>query len=100
MHPRISIGGGIDAQYMDAKLVNALPNPLDPSGAPTPATDGLFSVEGSDWSLGYNVGALFKPADNVRVGITYRSPITHKIDGRGDDRIRRRQDRAGCSRRK
>lgn len=81
VHPRISIGGGVDIQYMDAKLVNALPNPFDPSGAPTPATDGLFSVEGSDWSLGYNVGALFKPVDNVRVGLTYRSAISHKIEG-------------------
>lgn len=81
VHPRISVGGGIDVQYMDAKLVNALPNPFDPSGAPTPATDGLFSVEGSDWSLGYNVGALFKPVDTVRVGITYRSAISHKIEG-------------------
>jgi long-chain fatty acid transport protein len=81
VHPRVSIGGGIDIQYMDAKLVNALPNPFDPSGAPTPATDGLFSVEGSDWSLGYNVGALFKPIDNVRIGLTYRSAITHKIEG-------------------
>ncbi len=81
LHPRVSIGGGVDIQYMDAKLVNALPNPLDPSGAPTPATDGLFSVEGSDWSLGFNAGALFKPVDNVRVGVTYRSAITHKIEG-------------------
>jgi long-chain fatty acid transport protein len=81
VHPRISIGGGIDVQYMDAKLVNALPYPFDPSGAPTPATDGQFSVEGSDWSLGYNVGTLFKPVDNVRVGLTYRSAITHKIEG-------------------
>jgi long-chain fatty acid transport protein len=79
--PQVSIGGGIDIQYMDAKLVNAIPNPFDPSGSPTPATDGLFSVEGSDWSLGYNVGALFKPMDNVRVGMTYRSSITHKIEG-------------------
>jgi long-chain fatty acid transport protein len=81
VHPRVSLGGGIDVQYMDAKLVNALPNPFDPSGSPTPATDGLFSVEGSDWSLGYNVGALFKPVDNVRVGVTYRSAISHKIEG-------------------
>lgn len=78
---QISLGGGIDVQYMDAKLVNALPNPFDPSGAPTPATDGLFSVEGSDWSLGYNVGALFKPVDKVRLGLTYRSAISHKIEG-------------------
>jgi long-chain fatty acid transport protein len=81
IHPQVSIGGGIDIQYMDAKLVNALPNPFDPSGSPTPATDGRFAAEGSDWSLGYNVGALFKPTDKVRLGLTYRSAITHKIEG-------------------
>src|SRR3546814_952901 len=40
VHPKISLGGGIDVQYSDAKLVNAIP-----VGAVTPATDGLFTVE-------------------------------------------------------
>lgn len=77
LHPRVSIGGGIDVQYAEAKLVNALPTP----GVFTPATDGQFMVEGSDWSVGFNVGALFKPQNDIRVGITYRSAIDHKIEG-------------------
>lgn len=81
IHPKISIGGGVDVQYFDGKLVNALPNPFDPSGAPTPATDGRLALEGSDWSVGYNVGVLVKPVDKVRVGLTYRSAITHKLEG-------------------
>lgn len=81
IHPKVSIGGGVDVQYFDGKLVNALPNPFDPSGAPTPATDGRLALEGSDWSVGYNVGVLVKPVDKVRVGLTYRSAITHKLEG-------------------
>jgi long-chain fatty acid transport protein len=77
IHPQVSIGGGIDIQYMDAKLVNAVPNPA----FLTPATDGRFAAEGSDWSLGYNVGVLFKPTDKVRLGLTYRSAITQEIKG-------------------
>lgn len=77
IHPKVSIGGGIDIQYMDAKLVNAVPNPA----FLTPETDGRFAAEGSDWSLGYNVGALFKPTEKIRLGLTYRSAITHKIEG-------------------
>lgn len=81
IHPRISIGGGVDLQYAEAKLANALPNPFDPSGRPTPSTDGLFTVEGSDWSLGFNAGVLFKPTENLRVGLTYRSAMSHTIEG-------------------
>ena len=81
IHPKVSIGGGVDFQYFDGKLVNALPNPFDPSGAPTPATDGRLAVEGSDWSVGFNIGILVKPVDNLRVGLTYRSAIDHKVEG-------------------
>ena len=81
IHPRISIGGGFDVQYAEGKLVNALPNPFDPSGSPTPATDGRLALEGSDWSVGFNVGVLVKPIDNLKVGLTYRSAITQKLEG-------------------
>lgn len=77
LHPSLSIGGGIDVQYAEAKLVNAIPHPA----SFTPATDGQFTVEGSDWSIGFNLGVLFKPQSDLRLGVTYRSAIDHKIEG-------------------
>lgn len=76
----LSIGGGIDVQYADAELKNAIPNPLAPGG-PTAATDGKFRVEGDDWSVGFNVGVLIKPTTATRVGLHYRSALSHDLEG-------------------
>jgi long-chain fatty acid transport protein len=76
----LSIGGGIDIQRADAKLVNAIPNPLAPGG-PSPATDGRLTAEGGDWDVGFNLGLLVKPASGWRLGFSYRSAITHSVSG-------------------
>src|SRR5262245_10994098 len=55
--PNLSLGGGIDYQYADAKLTSAIPDLLTPGG-PSAATDGLFELRGNDSSFGYNVGIL------------------------------------------
>ncbi len=68
----VSIGGGIDIQYADAKLTNAIyAGPIDV----------ISKLEGDDWSVGYNVGVLFEPIPTTRIGIHYRSQIDHTLDG-------------------
>ena len=75
--PQVSVGGGIDIQYADANLINSLPTGVPP----TVAGDGTFSISGKDWALGYNAGVLFKPMEALRIGATYRSATTHKLEG-------------------
>jgi long-chain fatty acid transport protein len=77
----LSIGGGLNIEYADAKLTNALPDTLAPGG-PSPATDGLAKLTGDDVALGFNVGVLIKPWSRTRVGLHYRSPITHRLSGK------------------
>jgi len=69
----ISIGGGVDIQYADAKLTNA----IFTGGA----TDVISKVEGDDWTVGYNVGILFEPIPSTRIGVHYRSKIEHTLEG-------------------
>jgi long-chain fatty acid transport protein len=69
----VSIGGGIDIQYADAKLTNAIFAGTGP--------DIISNVEGDDWAAGYNVGILFEPLPTTRVGIHYRSKIDHTLEG-------------------
>ena len=70
----VSIGGGVDVQYIDATLANALPN-LSPT-----APDGRLEIGGDDISVGFNVGALVK-AGAVRFGAHYRSQVKHTLEG-------------------
>lgn len=71
---RLSIGGGVDIQYADAKLTSALPNasPLQP--------DGMLTVEGDDLSFGWNAG-IFYTDGRVSAGLHYRSSIKHELEG-------------------
>ncbi len=76
----VSIGGGINMQYADAELTNALPNTVNPGG-PTPATDGFARLTGDGWATGFNVGVLYAPSLQTRIGAHYRSGIKHELDG-------------------
>lgn len=76
----LSIGGGIDIQYADAKLINAIPDPFVPGG-PTAASDGRSKLTGDDWAWGVNAGVLLQPSEKTRVGLHYRSAIDYNIEG-------------------
>lgn len=76
----LSVGGGLDIQYAEATLENAVANGLAPGG-PSPATDGHARVEGDDWSVGYNLGVIFTPVPQARIGLHYRSAISHDLKG-------------------
>lgn len=69
----LSIGGGVDIQYADAELKSVA----------NPGTgEGISTLEGDDWSLGYNLGVLIEPTDKTDIGIHYRSAIDHELDGK------------------
>ena len=76
----LSVGGGIDIQYADATLKSRIPNPLVPGG-PTAATDARFKAEGDSFSVGFNLGVTVTPVEGTRLGLTYRSAVTHELNG-------------------
>lgn len=43
--------------------------------------DSNVVLEGSGSNIGFNVGAFFKPAENLRIGIDYRSSMMMKVEG-------------------
>ena len=71
---RVSLGAGVDLQYIDVELTNAVPNL-----APT-APDGLARVKGDDISVGWNAGVMVE-LDPVRIGAHYRSQVEHNLEG-------------------
>jgi long-chain fatty acid transport protein len=76
----LSIGGGLNAEYADAKLTNALPNTLAPGG-PSPATDGNAKFTGNSLAFGFNFGVLLRPWSHTQIGLHYRSGIEHRLKG-------------------
>jgi len=109
VNERLSIGAGISVQYIEATLSNtldfgticmgmasnpALPRPPFPTvaqctaaGATPQNADGRVKVEGSDWSWGFNLGAILQLTDNTRLGLAYRSKVSHDLEGRAEFRV-------------
>lgn len=76
VNEQLALAAGLSAQYADASLSSAVPGQgMDP------ATDGKLDVEGDNWGYGFNLGALFEPVEGTRLGIAYRSRITHDLSG-------------------
>lgn len=68
---KLSIGGGVDFQYVDAELTaNAFAG-----------TEGTSTLKGDDISYGYNFGLMYDVTPETRLGLHYRSQINHKLDG-------------------
>jgi long-chain fatty acid transport protein len=89
---RLSLGAGINIQYADTTLSNALDVGTICYGKVNPATcgamgltpqnsDGNVSINGNDWGVGYNLGVIFRPIESTRIGIAYRSRISYILRG-------------------
>jgi long-chain fatty acid transport protein len=70
---KLSLGFGVSAQYIDVKLTKV---------AQVPADAGV-ELEGDDWGYGYNLGLIYQFTDQTRVGLSYRSKISHTLEGDG-----------------
>lgn len=89
----VSLGAGISAQYIRAELTKAIdfstvclgtlgPGPCTALGLNVPQTrDGAVKLTASDWSYGFNLGALFQVNPATRIGLAYRSKVRQKLSG-------------------
>lgn len=89
----LALGAGIDVQYFDARISNAIDygaacfgSPFGPAacaaaGVLPQTRDGFIQVKGDSWGIGWNVGALADVTPELRVGVAYRSSIRHEVKG-------------------
>ena len=73
---RVSIGFGPTINRISGKLESELAlstNPAVPSSNVT--------IKGDDTAVGFNVGVLVQATDTTRVGLTYHSKVSYKLDG-------------------
>jgi long-chain fatty acid transport protein len=75
---RISIGGGVSAQYLKLQLSTAIAQSLILGPA---VPDSEYTLNGHSWSWGYNFGILAEPIDGTRLGLTYRSEVSQRLHG-------------------
>ena len=91
VNDRLSVGGGVNVQYVDATLTQAVDfgKICAAAGAgglcgPAAGNDGHASTTADDTSYGYNLGLLWSLRPDTRLGFAYRSKIDHKLEGSVD----------------
>ena len=86
---KFSFGLGVQIQYVDTELTNAVDfgtigaSQGVPGSVPT-AQDGDVELGANDWGFGFNVGALYMPSEKTRFGLALRSEIDHTARGSAD----------------
>ena len=73
INDQLSVGAGLNAQYISAELTNAVRLPGN--------AEGFAQVKGDDWSFGYNLGVLYEVNQSTRFGLAYRTDVRHKLEG-------------------
>ncbi len=102
---RLSLGAGVNAQYIDVKLGSAIDSGAlcrrsatdlnDNSlligcltnaqlGLAQASSDSQASITGDDISYGFNLGMLYDATRHTRIGVSYRSKISHTLTGKAD----------------
>jgi len=83
---RLSLGFGLNAQYIDVILSSAVDfgTLCAAGGCPPQGLDGFAEITGDNWGYGWNVGLLYDLSDTTRLGLAYRSNVKHDIEGEAD----------------
>ena len=82
---KVSVGFGINIQYLDLELTNSLNSNAICGGSCGPGTtDSHLKLDGDSTEFGWNTGILIDVDDKSRLGIAYRSAIKHKVSGNAD----------------
>ncbi|STZ77208.1 OmpP1/FadL family transporter [Bergeriella denitrificans] len=87
LNDKHAFGVGAIAQYSTAELRKYAD--WDASGTlsalaganMTGLADGHAEVKGKDWGFGYHLGWLWDVNDRTRIGVNYRSKVSHKLEG-------------------
>ena len=82
----LSLGAGVQIQYIDAKLTRAIDFGSILVGLGVPGVepfefDGEVELEANDWGVGFTAGVLVEPIQGTRVGLSYRSYVDQDLGG-------------------
>jgi len=72
----LSLGAGVTLMFADIEYDLTAPPIRPPAGGA-----GEVKIDGNDFALGYNFGALFELSPQTRIGVTYVSKVEPKFSG-------------------
>lgn len=80
VNDRLSLGAGLNWQYLDAVYQRKIPaGQLNRMALGLPDANARADLDGDAW--GWNVGALYQLTDATRIGASYRSALHYGVSG-------------------
>jgi long-chain fatty acid transport protein len=92
--PELSVGAGLQVQYIKGRLgkaidVGSISYYLTNVAGQIPAiagtypshNDGMVELRAQDWSMGWMIGAEWKPRPDLSIGVSYRSEVENTLKG-------------------
>ena len=76
LNEKVSLGAGINIAHNKSHFKQGVPLAVLNNG-----NDNYLDLEGDDWAVGYNLGAMFQISPSTRVGLAYRSELKFKLEG-------------------
>lgn len=73
LNDRFSLGAGVNWQQIEAQLTNAVVLGAN--------TEGRTKLDANGDAWGWNVGAMFKVSEDMRIGLAYRSAMRQSLSG-------------------
>ncbi|MDH5301281.1 MAG: outer membrane protein transport protein [Gammaproteobacteria bacterium] len=94
LSPSVSVGAGVNMQYVDVKLTSAIDlgslcvaafdlTTCNSAGLQPMQDDGYAVVTGDNWGYGWNAGVLMEH-EGRRFSLAYRSSVKQSVDGKAD----------------
>lgn len=78
--PNLSIGGGVMVDYGNIDLESGIRQSQQP-------LINFFRFKGDGWDVGYNLGVLWQPVEQVSLGATFRSATTITMKGHAEEEL-------------
>jgi len=84
--PGLAVGAGLQVEYAKGTLTSAIDLGTigaiySVPGSNPGAQDGQASFHGGSWGVGFTLGAIAQLDDQLRIGLSYRSPVHHALKG-------------------
>jgi len=80
---KLSLGFGVNLQKIDLELTQMADVGATINPALSQLADGKVKIKADDWSWGYNLGLMLQATEATRIGLAYRSKVSHKLKGYG-----------------
>lgn len=86
VNDKLTVAAGLQVQYAQGVIANAIDfgtiGALNSVPGSLPgAQDGYVEFKATDWAFGYNLGLLWRPTEDLSIGLSYRSAVQHELRG-------------------